>query len=423
MRSSPALLVLALAAAAVPGAGLAQASKHKLKPGGTGQVCLDCHGDFAEVLKRPSVHTPVRSRQCTGCHTPHASNNAKLLSAPANQACAECHGDVAPAKAMSVHAPVVEGKCTACHDPHGSANKFNLVKPVKELCATCHKGVVEGAAKAKVKHRPLEQGGCVACHVPHGSAGASHILKKAVPDLCLDCHKPNRPIFAKQHQNYPVAKGDCTSCHDPHGSGRKGMLYDEVHAPVAKGMCNQCHEAAGSPAGFRPKDSGSALCRGCHNQKVLEIQSRNRIHAPVVEGAACLNCHSPHASKAKGMLRSDLVSVCSTCHAESVKRGERSATPHPPVAGGECTSCHDPHSGDRPLLFTQASPINMCGACHDWLQHSSHPMGDKARDPRNPNLTVDCLSCHRGHGTENKKLLLNATQGELCVKCHTKYKR
>jgi predicted CXXCH cytochrome family protein len=50
-------------------------------------------------------------------------------------------------------------------------------------------------------------------------------------------------------------------------------------------------------------------------------------------------------------------------------------------------------------------------------------MGAKAKDPRNQNLQVQCLSCHRGHGTEHKKLLLSATQTELCTKCHEKYQR
>ena len=131
MRSRPALVALVLAGAMGPGLARAQASKFNLKPGATGQACLECHQDFADVLKRPSLHTPVRSRQCIGCHNPHASDHGKLLSAEPDKTCAACHGDVAPKAAKSAHRPVAEGKCTACHDPHGSATKGNLVKAGK----------------------------------------------------------------------------------------------------------------------------------------------------------------------------------------------------------------------------------------------------------------------------------------------------
>jgi hypothetical protein len=47
----------------------------------------------------------------------------------------------------------------------------------------------------------------------------------------------------------------------------------------------------------------------------------------------------------------------------------------------------------------QASIVEGCGGCHDWLKHNSHPMGDKTIDPRNKNVTVSCLSCHRSHAT------------------------
>jgi predicted CXXCH cytochrome family protein len=421
MRSRTALL-LALAAAAVPASVLAQASKFKLKPGATGQACLECHAAFEDLLKKPSVHTPVKAKQCTSCHNPHASNHAKLLDADAGKVCLDCHGGLVPASAKSVHKPVAETRCMGCHDPHASANKQNLVKPVGELCASCHKKITDGAAKAKFKHRPVEQG-CTTCHDPHASAAAPGILKKAVPALCVGCHKVDRPIFAKQHLGYNVSKSDCVSCHDPHGSGRRGILYDQVHAPVAKGMCAQCHEAPGSANPFQTKQAGMTLCKGCHNQKVNDIVGKNRVHAPALEGQGCLTCHSPHASKAKGLLRGDTLAVCGSCHADTLKRQALSPSKHKPVQDGDCTACHDPHSSNAPLMFVKASPVEMCGACHDWLQHSSHPMGEKAKDPRNRNLTVQCLSCHRGHGTEFKKMLPYPTQTDLCVKCHEKYKR
>ncbi|HZY04309.1 MAG TPA: cytochrome c3 family protein [Anaeromyxobacteraceae bacterium] len=420
MRSRIAALLVTLLASAMPTAALAQA-KFKLKPGAGGQACLECHGAFADQLRKASVHTPVKAKECTGCHNPHASDHKALLGADPSRSCLACHAMV-PEGAKSVHQPAAEVRCTGCHDPHASPNKFNLVKPAGELCASCHAKLTQAAAKAGAKHRPVEQG-CTTCHDPHASTSAPHVLKKAVPALCVGCHKVDKPVFAKRHFGYDVSKSDCVSCHDPHGSSRRGLLYDKVHSPVAKGMCSQCHQAPGSAAGFQPKQAGVPLCQTCHGPKVAQILSKNRVHAAALAGDACLECHSPHASKVKGLLRAEPARTCGSCHGDTMRRTAAAASKHQPVADGDCTSCHDPHSGDAPLLFAKASVLDTCGGCHDWLKHASHPMGEKVKDPRNRNLRVDCLSCHRGHGTGYKKMLLNATQTEMCTKCHEKYQR
>jgi DmsE family decaheme c-type cytochrome len=443
MRSTSALFVLAFVAASVlPGAALAAKPKekdtaasaasskpaaspatYKLKPGAEGKLCLDCHGNFEELLKKASVHTPVRARQCVGCHSPHSSNHGKLLAAERGAVCLTCHAKVVPAQAKSLHKPVSEGQCVRCHDPHASAYKNNLVKTGTELCASCHKDMVEHAAKAKVKHRPLEKDGCAACHDPHGSATAASLLRKDVPGVCVGCHKVDGQIFVKKHAGYPVGDARCTSCHDPHGSDKPGMLYDKVHAPVARGMCAQCHEAPGSGNRFKTKTDGVALCKLCHAQQVAQMLDKGRMHWPAVQGAACLTCHTPHASKQAKLVKGDLKTVCGKCHSDTIKRGELSPTKHDPVRDGQCGACHDPHASDNPLLLANATRVELCGKCHDWQRHSSHPIGDKYKDPRNKNLTIECLSCHRAHGTEYKHMMPYPKQTDLCVKCHEQYRR
>ena len=96
---------------------------------------------------------------------------------------------------------------------------------------------------------------------------------------------------------------------------------------------------------------------------------------------------------------------------------------HAPVDGGMCTTCHSPHGASGTFLIDQPSVNELCTTCHDYAQHSQHPIGEKAVDPRNKNLRVDCLSCHKGHGTEFKRMLLAATNLELCTQCHKKYGR
>jgi predicted CXXCH cytochrome family protein len=201
------------------------------------------------------------------------------------------------------------------------------------------------------------------------------------------------------------------------------MLYERVHPPVAKGMCAQCHEPATSKTPFQTRQAGAALCRGCHAQKLNEMLGKAHLHQPVMEGAACLNCHTAHASRSPGLLRADPVALCGRCHADTIARQANSPTPHGPVREGMCTSCHDPHASDVAQLFVQADNVQLCGTCHDYQTHSTHPIGDKRVDPRNKNLTLSCLSCHRAHGTEYKRMMPYAKQTDLCTKCHQQYQR
>ena len=123
-----ALLLLALATivqAQAPVPAPAQ-NKYRLKPGASGKACFECHTEFADKLKSKFVHTPVKTGNCAGCHSPHTSNHGKLLAASPNAVCVTCHANVIPAKAASTHKVAMEGNCVKCHDPHASDNKATL---------------------------------------------------------------------------------------------------------------------------------------------------------------------------------------------------------------------------------------------------------------------------------------------------------
>jgi DmsE family decaheme c-type cytochrome len=194
-------LVLHLLLATVPAAALAAPAgqdKFRLKPGAASGVCLACHTDFQDTMKLPFVHTPVKAGECPDCHSPHAAAHGKLLAADAASICTTCHSDIAPKAAKSVHKPVVEGNCVKCHDAHAAKNKSNLKVAGNELCFGCHPDLAKAVAAAKFKHTPVEKG-CIGCHDPHASTKESFLLKSALPGLCLQCHKPSAPNFAKQH--------------------------------------------------------------------------------------------------------------------------------------------------------------------------------------------------------------------------------
>jgi len=412
----------------------------RLKLGAQGKICLDCHPGFQNKLTSKFVHTPVKTGQCVGCHSPHTSAHGKLLSASPNAICATCHASVVPAGAVSRHKVVIEGNCVTCHDPHASSNKANLLKAGNALCVGCHTGVGDTAAKARFKHIPVSDG-CLTCHNPHASDKAAHLLKAAVPALCLGCHKPDSPRFTQQHAGYPVARADCASCHDPHGSNTAAILFDTVHPPVAAKRCSQCHNAATAAEPFATRRAGFELCRGCHSAMVNEAFSKSRVHWPLVDRTGCLNCHEPHASRQKKLLNVAEGGLCGRCHRDTADyqarlaekarqerpdskvKVEKGALAHSPVQEGRCTTCHTPHASDSVRLLRNASVVDGCGACHDWLKHNSHPVGEKYVDMRNRNRSVDCLSCHRAHGTGYRYLITFPTPTELCVQCHKQLRR
>lgn len=410
------LAILAFAASIVV-ANAANDATFKLKPGARGKNCLNCHAAFNEALKQASVHTPVKDGNCSDCHNPHAAKHGKLLAESPSQICTTCHPQILPAKRVSAHPDVVSGNCVKCHDPHASKFKGNLVAAGNELCVGCHKELGGAIAAAKFKHAPVSKS-CLSCHDPHAGEETPFLLAKSAPALCVDCHKTEQPNFQKAHLGYPVGKADCTSCHDPHGSGQPAILWASVHQPVKAKMCAQCHPEATAPNALAPKKAGIDACRGCHNELVNATYANLRIHWPVVDKTACLNCHSPHAAKTAKLLRNDQKKMCGGCHADAVARQAESVTKHQPIEDGQCSTCHQPHAADNVFLLAGKTPIEVCGNCHDWSKHSMHPMGPKVTDPRNRNLGTDCYSCHRTHGTKEKHLAHFETKKELCVQCH-----
>jgi predicted CXXCH cytochrome family protein len=327
---------------------------------------------------------------------------------------------------------IAQGECKKCHDSHGSDNEFILVTSGNQLCLECHKEINQIVTKAVYKHEPLRKDkGCLNCHVPHASTGQLFLLKDRPPALCKTCHQTEQPVFTQKHQNYPVADSNCISCHDPHGSDIKGMLYANSHEPVRNKNCTECHQDPNSPSPLKINKQGTLLCRQCHREMIELAFSKNRLHWPLVDYKGCLNCHAPHGAKQKKLLNGTTLTVCGKCHADTVelqawsKKNPKNKKLCEPVKTGNCISCHAPHSSDNILLFNRSS-INaeLCGGCHEWQTHSTHPIGDKVIDQRNKNLTLDCLSCHKGCGTSNKPSMLHyELTEELCIQCHTDRKR
>jgi DmsE family decaheme c-type cytochrome len=84
-------------------------------------ICAKCHTE----TRGPFVyeHAAVKAEGCMGCHTPHGSQNARLLNMPnVNTLCNQCHSPVAAATVHGMSAGSSElAPCTSCHTfIHGS---------------------------------------------------------------------------------------------------------------------------------------------------------------------------------------------------------------------------------------------------------------------------------------------------------------
>lgn len=395
-------------------------------PGAKGKVCLKCHEKFKETVRNRYVHPLMKNGECTGCHVPHASSHKNLLTAGPSMLCYDCHKKILPENANSAHGVVNEGRCDQCHNSHGSNYQFILKRSGNSLCLDCHKDLNETINKNRFNHGAMKTGkGCLNCHEPHASNRFKKLLKNDAPALCLRCHTTDKPSFKQKHLNYAVADSNCNSCHNPHGSEKKGILFASVHKPVSEKKCTECHAGPASSTPLKVMAQGSELCRKCHKDMMDNTLKKDRVHWPLMNNTGCLNCHTPHGAKQKMLLKGSVSSVCGACHSDTIELQKQSIE-NPenkmlcePVKTGNCVTCHSPHSSDSVLLMVKPTGFELCGTCHEWQTHSTHPIGEKITDTRNKNLALDCYSCHNGCGTKNKPFMLHyGTTHEVCIQCH-----
>ena len=153
-----------------------KSERFQLKTATATETCESCHKQEAMKIRK-SGHMPVREGKmdCTSCHTPHGSNNVRMLKAgnSLNEACASCHAEKR-GPFLWDHAAGREN-CASCHDPHGSNNDRMLVAKLPMLCQRCHIGTkhpstIYDAPDLKSKSNRLIGRGCVNCHAQiHGS--------------------------------------------------------------------------------------------------------------------------------------------------------------------------------------------------------------------------------------------------------------
>lgn len=307
------------------------------------ELCWMCHGDLGKKLDEMYVHQPFDAGRCGNCHNPHASDNAKLLSAEPNKICFTCHPMGMELGRKQAHPPAETGWCIDCHDPHGSEFKGMIVAAQRELCFRCHPSVATLSGMA-VQHAPFANDECTGCHQPHGS-NFTPLLNAEQPRLCYECHPQIADQFA-QPSTHPIGvKLDCGDCHEPHAAQYSALLNARDNA-----FCYECHSS------IRPAYSASRH-----------------------DGQLCVACHTPHGSRYQPILRDSNPDVCLRCH-EPAGFDESSPT------------VYRNNHPVRPNRFdiVAMKPLTCTSTCHNPHGTKNNYMLRVARNP----LDANCIVCH-----------------------------
>jgi len=193
--------------------------QYNLSADGKRDLCLGCHDDIQDIVRDSKhKHGALDSdKKCLACHDPHGTNYPNNLVMQPADLCLSCHdkayvdgkGKVRVANMKAIldenkdhHGPIRQKDCSACHSPHGS-NNFRMLReyfpelfyaPYRasnyKLCFMCHEqtiasekvtttltGFRNGNMNLHYVHVNQEVKGrtCRACHDAHATNNPKHI--------------------------------------------------------------------------------------------------------------------------------------------------------------------------------------------------------------------------------------------------------
>jgi DmsE family decaheme c-type cytochrome len=317
--------------------------------------------DIARML--PATDMGANS---TRPHNPHSAAMGDSTATPFDAASI-------PANPLAPNADAVGAKtCVACH--------------AQENVQASHSLHVASFRAGAANSGP--QAACESCHGP----GSEHAKDPTAPGKII--------AFTHDAKTSPqVQAGVCLSCH---AGGARQHWVGSIHQ-TRDLSCTDCHNpmAKLSPEGVLAKSSINEVCSTCHQD--IRAKFNRRSHMPLPEGQmACTDCHNPHGSITKPLLKTDTVNeTCYTCHAE--KRGPF-LFEHAPVRAN-CLNCHDVHGSNQQTLLVAPIPM-LCQQCHTMTRHPNDlqtraGMGT-GPSPDERLMGRGCLSCHTNiHGSNN----------------------
>lgn len=281
------------------------------------------------------------------------------------ETCAGCHIDEARQFAKTVHAKAgAEGAkfgtgCESCHGP-GKAHADAQMEA--------------GGEPAKI------EAGKKLIFAFHGKPqeNAAH---------CLACHSTSKDqdLFNRsEHKLNGVSCNDCHAAHLLERTNRRERVEPSLaqsHFFAAPKMTEENRWLSESLLKKKQPD----LCFSCH--RTIQAQFALPTHHRVPEGLMkCTDCHNPHGTLQRPLLRKSNWEACVACHTE--KRGPW-VFEHAAVKIEGCTICHTPHGSVTRNLLTRREDRFTCLECHVDPFAANVPHGRLGFQTRG-----ECVRCH-----------------------------
>ena len=390
-------------------------------------LCLSCHKNLKESLAASTVQHGAMTQEgtCGNCHDAHLSKLPKLAKQTQPQQCLNCHDRPLKAKDGRTltnmaallndnpehHGPIRLGACTACHPPHAS-NQAKLLtaayppefyaafkQDLYQLCFTCHSpdlvlkpkggptGFADGEKNLHWLHVNQEKGRtCRACHEVHASKQPFHI-RETVP------FGPNGWEMAIKFRQTATGGSCAPGCHIErsynHGDRPKSIPFVALTAkaqalvspeppPPAVTTAPAGGAARGAyPVAKPPFTPGVFPCTGCHDPNLAVNTTRRELHKPHEdiklvhdeEHRWCLDCHN---AQNRDVLRSaagepipfaESYRLCGQCHGLQYRdwkagvHGKRTGEWDGRKDYLLCVNCHNPHSPKFKSLVPLPPPV------------------------------------------------------------------
>ncbi len=235
------------------------------------------------------------------------------------------------------------------------------------------------------------------CNICHATASA----RPMNVSCAISCHAPTTANFAPPVPSNPNNNGaKCMSCHNDH------FARPRPHYPAGAGLCSTCHEASNehisgnTQRGVVTRNT-EQTCYSCH----FRVDRHPQIHAALNTGASCANCHDPHGTSERFLLKAAPQALCLSCHDMGLQQAR---TIHGPMQDElSCLNCHTPHSSDYPKLLMANNTRGLCMSCHTG---AAEGLDGKVTRPIGPDLEKAFV-----HGPAQPE----APEGAGCVGCHS----
>jgi predicted CXXCH cytochrome family protein len=257
----------------------------------------------------------------------------------------------------------------------------------RETCAGCHPDQDKQFAKT--------------VHAEAGPAGATYGTG------CESCHGPGKAHAEAQME----AGGDAAKVE----AGKK-LIYGFHGKPEENAArCLVCHTTSKDQDLFMRSEHklNGVACNECHSAHLLErTANRERVEPSIAQSQFFLAPKLTEENRwlNESLLRKKQPDLCFSCH-RTIQALFALPTHHRVPEGlMKCTDCHNPHGTlQRPLL--RKSNWEACVACHTekrgpWVfEHAA--------------VKVEgCTICHTPHGSVTRNLLTRREDRFTCLECH-----